>query len=163
MDKDIRQMLARLSSGEGLSQPPLSIEPLPHISGTSHPIDLSFKFSPSSFSGLLVDGFEDALSKGYVSFEQAEMSLQAFQAQAFNFPFVIVDPRIGVDVLRRKRSFLLLTIITFAASWNVTLQAKLENELKELLCKRLIMKGEKSLDLLQGLLVYINWYADHKI
>ena len=118
---------------------------------------MPFKLPSFQFSNVVFDGFQDAISKGYVTFEQAEISLQIFRAQASNFPFVVVDPTIALDILRRKRPFLLLSILAFAAQSNVELQAKLETELKESLARRLIMNGEKSLDLLQGLLVYLNW------
>ncbi|EXJ70962.1 uncharacterized protein A1O5_05955 [Cladophialophora psammophila CBS 110553] len=116
---------------------------------------------PFQFSNIVFDGFHDAISKGYVSFEQAEVSLQIFRGQACNFPFVVIDPTIGLDIFRRKRPFLLLSILTFAAQSNLALQQKLETELKESLSRRLIVEGEKSLDLLQGLLVYLNWYHFH--
>lgn len=161
LENKIEGILTRLSSGDSLLQQPsnpfiqVSKSPYPPSANTTFEIPL--KLPNFQFSNVVFDGFQDSISKGYVSFEQAELSLQAFQAQASNFPFVVVDPTIGLDILRRKRPFLLLSILTYAASWNLSLQRQLETELKASLCKKVIMDGEKSLDLLQGLLVYLNW------
>lgn len=99
---------------------------------------------------------DDCISKGIVSFEEVEESLKYFKSKAQAFPFVLC-PEEGVDNLRRERPFLLLAILTFAQGKNTRLQQALEHELKEGLGRRLIMNGEKSLDLLQGLLVYLAW------
>ena len=119
--------------------------------------EIPFDLPPFQFSNVIFDGFQDVISKGYVTSEQAEVSLRIFRSEASNFPFVVIDPTVPLDVLRRKRPFVLLAILTFAAQWSVPLQSKLEAELKESLCRKSIMNGEKTLDLLQGLLVYINW------
>jgi hypothetical protein len=109
------------------------------------------------FSKAVVDGLQDVISKGYVSLEQASVLLQRYRLEAYNFPFVILHPTTGIDLLRRNRPFLLLSILTFAAQDHLDLQRKLEEELKATFATKAIMNGEKSLDLLQGLLVYLNW------
>lgn len=165
MEEKIEGILARLSSGDNsnsvfttsrmITPAPSSPDPL----ARDATFQIPFKIPSFQFSNIVFDGFQDVISKGYVTFEQVEMSVRAFQAQAFNFPFVLVEPSLGLDILRRKRSFLLISILTFAADQNPALQSKLETELKDTLAKRVIVSGEKSLDLLQGLLVYLNWSA----
>ncbi len=161
LEHKIEGILTRLSVGDRASGQPVSpamrVSKIIHSPSANTNFEIPFKLPTFQFSDVVFDGFQDAISKGYVNFEQAELSLQAFQAQACNFPFVVVDPTIGLDILRRRRPFLLLSILTYAASWNLPLQKQLENELKGSLCKKVIMDGEKSLDLLQGLLVYLNW------
>jgi hypothetical protein len=109
------------------------------------------------FSNLVVDGLQDVISKGYVTFEQAEILLQRYRLEAYNFSFVVLHSATSIDLLRRKRPFLLLSILTFSAQDYPSLQRKLEEELKVTLATKAIIRGEKSLDLLQGLLVYLNW------
>jgi hypothetical protein len=46
-----------------------------------------------------------------------------------------------------------------ASSKEKKLQQSLEQELRSTLCSKVLLDGEKSLDLLQGLLVYLAWYA----
>ncbi|KUJ19994.1 uncharacterized protein LY89DRAFT_716459 [Mollisia scopiformis] len=104
------------------------------------------------------DKIQDVISKGIVNFVQAEQALRLFQANCSSFPFIIVPEGMSVDALRRHRPFLLLSILTFASSGDEKVQAKLEREMRENLSRRLIVNGERSLDLLEGLLVYIAWY-----
>ncbi|KIX97615.1 uncharacterized protein Z520_06393 [Fonsecaea multimorphosa CBS 102226] len=168
MEQRIQGILTRLASSEGsagrpshsrlITQTPANTHGLPFPLFTQTAYTMPVNLPPFQFSNIVFDGFQDAVSKGYVSFEQAEASLQMFQGEARNFPFVLIDPTMGLDIFRRRRPFLLLSILTFAAQWNLALQAKLEAELRESLSRRLIVEREKSLDLLQGLLVYVNWY-----
>jgi hypothetical protein len=99
----------------------------------------------------------DAVTKGLVTFEEAEDGLEFFRTQAHRFPFVIVSPRTTLDSLRREKPFLFLAILTFATQTRPKLQAELELELRESLSKRVVVNMEKSLDILQGLLVYLAW------
>ena len=128
--------------------PPLRTEPQKKIS----PLFADFAF-PSWTS----DDLQDVISKGLVNFDEAEESVRYFQTKAPNFPFVLVSPQTSLDLLRRERPFLLLSILAFGTQKNQSLQNKLEVELRESLSKRVIVNGEKSLDILQGLLIYLTW------
>jgi hypothetical protein len=114
-------------------------------------------FPDFSFPYSVVDDIQDVISKGVVSFDQAEQSLEIFRAKASSFPFVLVPPRMKLDSMRRQKPFFLLSILTLAAPMTSKCQSQLELELRETLSRRLIVKGEKSIDLLQGLLIYLNW------
>jgi hypothetical protein len=105
------------------------------------------------------DRVQDVISKGIVTFQQAEESVRLFRRRASSFPFVILPSYISLDCLRRERPFLLLAIITFAADYNVELQSRLDLELRETLARKVIVNGEKTLELLQGVLVYLKWSA----
>lgn len=105
------------------------------------------------------DPFNDVISKGLIPFEHAERSLQLFKSKASQFPFVLAPPNTSLDTLRRDRPFLLLAILAFAESANEKLQLQLELELRETLSKKVIVHGEKSLDILQGVLLYLAWYV----
>jgi hypothetical protein len=104
------------------------------------------------------DPFNDVISKGILDFGQAEQSVRFFQSKSSDFPFVLVPSKMTLDSLRREKPFLLLSILSFAAFSNEKLQLRLELELRESLSKRLIVHSEKSLDLLQGVMVYLAWY-----
>lgn len=110
-----------------------------------------------SFPHLVFDDIQDVLSKGILSFHDAEESLRVFRTKACNFPFVLVPPEMSLDSMRREKPFLLLTILTFGAQETFKLQRTLELEIREQLSRKMIVDGEKSLDLLQGLLVYLCW------
>lgn len=72
------------------------------------------------------------------------------------FPFVCL-PKEPASQLAQKRPFLLLAAITSASSTQPSIRASLDKQVKDTLSRRIVADGERSLDLLQGLLVYISW------
>jgi len=111
-----------------------------------------------SIPDLVFDNIQDVITKGIISFHDAENCLNSYQRMACNFPFVIIRPHTSLDSLRREKPFLLLAVLILGSRSLPKLQSTLDYELREMLSKKVIMNGEKSLDLLQGLLVYLNWY-----
>ncbi|KAE9374683.1 hypothetical protein N431DRAFT_543935 [Stipitochalara longipes BDJ] len=154
------------------SHPPIAVSPPElELQAFTHPISSSVSsvsFSRSDdfrsqqsqpvFAFPNFDQFNDVISRGIISTNQAEKSIRYFQSKASQFPFVLVPPKMGLEALRRERPFFLLSILSFAAHHNEKLQLRLELELRESLSKRVIVHCEKSLDLLQGVLVYLAWY-----
>lgn len=106
---------------------------------------------------LRIDPTMDVIEKDIVSFEQATDYLQVYDINRSNFPFVVIQQHESLDLLRRCKPFLLLAILTISARADRQQQIRLEIELRQSLSNKVIMKGEKSLDLLQGLLVYLCW------
>lgn len=105
----------------------------------------------------IFDNLQDAISKGFISLSQAEDALRVYRSKQKAFPFVVLPPNISLDSLRRQRPFLFLTVICCATEHNYKLQQHIELELRENLSRRILVNGEKSLDLLQGILVYLTW------
>lgn len=105
------------------------------------------------------DRLQDVISQGIIEFQVAEEYVRVFKTKAHTFPFVVIPPHMSLDALRRERPFLLLSILAYASDGNVRLQNQLELELRETLSRKIIVNCEKSLDLLQGLLVYLTWYG----
>lgn len=73
------------------------------------------------------------------------------------FPFVPILSHISAEELRRERPFLYLNILMIACP-NPARQRELSNAIKEYLADHIIMNGQRSLDLLQGLLVHLTWF-----
>lgn len=115
--------------------------------------------SPGIFPlpNLELGAVQDVITKGLVTFEEAENCLGFFRAQAHRFPFVLLRPGTPLSAIRRERPFLLLSVLAFATQANPKLQEQLELEVRESLSKRVVVNMEKSLDVLQGLLVYLAW------
>jgi len=61
-------------------------------------------------------------------------------------------------MMMRERPFLLLGIITAMAVNDPPVRHRLDAKFRKVLAQKTIEGDEKSLDLLQGLLVYIAWY-----
>ncbi|KAM0140925.1 hypothetical protein ACHAO1_002051 [Botrytis cinerea] len=106
-------------------------------------------------------GLHDVISKGIVSTKEAEDALKEFASRASAFPFVLLPPRSSLESLRHERPILLLAILANTSQSNLPVQHLLETELRETIASRTIMHGEKSIDLLQGILLYLAWYHYH--
>jgi hypothetical protein len=112
-----------------------------------------------SFPGMVFGNIQDVISKGILSFQEANEYLHRFRTKASNFPFVVVPLHMSLDSMRHDKPFLLLTILTWGAQETFKLQRTLELEIREQLSKRVIINGEKSMDLLQGVLIYLCWWV----
>ncbi|KAH0831781.1 hypothetical protein AYO21_06305 [Fonsecaea monophora] len=75
-----------------------------------------------------------------------------------HFPFVVIPPQTTAVALREEKPFLFRACITVAAQAEPSLLRQLADDLMRYIGEHMLMKGEKSLDLLQGLLVFSSWY-----
>lgn len=90
--------------------------------------------------------------------ETAERYLTIFKTKMTpHFPFVIVPPDVSVWQLRQEKPFLCLAILASASYENMPLQRTLGNEVKKVVASRMVIGGEISFELLQGLLVFLAW------
>lgn len=86
---------------------------------------------------------------------QAEELLESFRSRCSFFPFVLFRPGSSVQSLSRESPFLLLAILTIASGFDMQLQTQMNQEFKRVLSSEVVMEGRKSLDFLQGLLIYL--------
>lgn len=89
--------------------------------------------------------------------KEAEQLLSAFRSKAPFFPFVRIPPEATVPSLSRSSPFLLLAILTVASSPDPKLYHQMDHEFRRVLSSKVVVEGQKSLDFLQGMLVYIAW------
>jgi hypothetical protein len=90
--------------------------------------------------------------------------LNIFRSElAKHCPWVVVPLDTTSDELRQTRPLLFLSICVAAAYRDPPRQAELGRKFRDHLVSQLLPTGEKSLDLLQGLLVAINWYQFHTL
>ena len=71
---------------------------------------------------------------------------------------MVVPPTVSVEALRYDNPFLFLCIMAVTSFEDPILQRRLGPEIKKQICDRLVMGHEVSMDLLQGLLVFVAWY-----
>ncbi|KAL2064298.1 hypothetical protein VTL71DRAFT_4792 [Oculimacula yallundae] len=107
------------------------------------------------------DGEPTIVEKRRVTLSQAEDLLRSYRAKASFFPFVKIDPEATVPSLSRTSPFLLLAILTSASLQDLELHHQIDQEFRRVLSSKVLLAGQKSLDFLQGLLVYIAWYPAH--
>lgn len=86
-----------------------------------------------------------------------EHLLDRFRDMASYFPFVRLPYDCTATSMAEDRPFLLLAAVAAASSKYCHLQDALIRQFKESLSQRVVMDGEKDLDLLQGLLVHLAW------
>ncbi|KAJ9296563.1 hypothetical protein DTO271G3_5261 [Paecilomyces variotii] len=90
-----------------------------------------------------------------------EESLRAFRTHRLQFlPLIHIPATTTAQDLRRQSPFL-WRCITAVESKNAARQAALCVSIRELAAKRLLVDCDKSLDLLQGVLVYLAWVTFH--
>ena len=111
----------------------------------------------SSSSSLDSVAIEALLDRGILSVDECDLCLASFREMNSYFPFVIISPRATVPSMVRESPFLLLAVLATASLANKSLQITLDKEFRAALSQEVIVRGEKSLNILQGLLVYIAW------
>jgi hypothetical protein len=138
------------STSPQIQYPPKALKIFQNFGNHPFPLPLTPSFT-------IFDDLQDVISRGIVTPEKAEEAVRHFRTTASNSPFVIISPDTSLDYLRRQKPFLLLTILAMATIHNMKLQKLLDQEIRDTLGRRVFMSGEKSLDLLQGVLVYLTW------
>jgi hypothetical protein len=83
--------------------------------------------------------------------------LSAFRHKAPFFPFIIIPEEATVSSLSRTSPFLLLAILTIASGMDTPLNYQMDQEFRRILSEKVVAEGQKSLDFLQGILLYIAW------
>jgi hypothetical protein len=89
--------------------------------------------------------------------EDAFLLLEFRTSMAPQFPFVVIPPEATSESLRRERPMLWKAVLTAASCFDPARQEAMGWELIEEFSTRLLLKAEKSLDLIQALLVHLAW------
>ncbi|KAJ4346144.1 hypothetical protein N0V95_005647 [Ascochyta clinopodiicola] len=92
-----------------------------------------------------------------ISFIHMQMLVDIYRTMADYFPFVTLPNDCASRVLFQQRPILMFAVLVVASYDSVLLQLTLSREFRKVVTVK-VMNGEKSLDLLQGLLVFIAWH-----
>ncbi|KAF7901483.1 hypothetical protein EAF00_003704 [Botryotinia globosa] len=101
------------------------------------------------------------ISSRKLTLSQATYLLDSYIPKLPFFPFVTLPANPTIRTLSQQCPFLLLAILTTAATPHPYLHHQLDQEFRRVLSLKLIVESQKSLDYLLGLLVYIAWYPVH--
>jgi branched-subunit amino acid transport protein AzlD len=93
-----------------------------------------------------------------LSIMEAKKLLKVYQSMSKLFPFVVVPETETVQSMSRHSPFLLMAILSAACNQDMQLHNGLDHEFRRIMGSEIIAAGKKSLDFLQGLLVYTCWY-----
>jgi hypothetical protein len=116
-------------------------------------------------SGVLSTSFEqsafDNAIHDIVSVQQADFLVAEYhQTFAARFPYVII-PEGATSLALRQTSPMLFLAILVTTSWRIRgQQDQLNQVFLKALGTRLITEGDRDMDLLRGLMVYLNWSAN---
>ena len=102
-------------------------------------------------------GAQPLIQQRKVTLNQAEKLLTAFKKKAHFFPFVQISDEATVPSLSRTTPFLLLAMLSAASMSDPQLNYQIDYEFRRVLSLKVVVEGRKSLEYLQGLLVYIAW------
>ncbi|KAH6986653.1 hypothetical protein EDB80DRAFT_181444 [Ilyonectria destructans] len=124
---------------------------------TSSPMTC-FPTPPSSHS----HSIQSLHAKPQFNLESADDLLSSFRVMLPYFPCIDLKPEVTVLSLAASRPFVLLAILA-AASGSRTLQGHslYDEEFRKVLGVKVVTGGEKSIELLQGMLIYCAWYPFH--
>ena len=100
-----------------------------------------------------------SLSRGLEpSVEEAEDCLQTFRTRMIQYsPFLVFPASTTAQQLRSDRPFLWLCIMGISSK-SSTQQEAIDNEIRLIVAREMLMEAKSNLDLLLGLLTYIAWY-----
>ncbi|EWC47726.1 hypothetical protein DRE_02926 [Drechslerella stenobrocha 248] len=104
---------------------------------------------------------EDVIGRNMVTEAEAEQYLATFGEMLLHFPFYVIPAGTTVKSLRRDKPILLLAILTAASSSNRRVQSALERDFRKVYSEKLVVNGEKSLELLLAGMVYLAWFHCH--
>lgn len=96
--------------------------------------------------------------KPQFNLSSAETLLESFRKMLSNFPCIVLEDGDTVPHLANTRPFVLLAILA-AASGSKTLQGHslYDEEFRKVLGLKFVASGERTLELLQGILIYCAW------
>ncbi|QGA20794.1 hypothetical protein EYB26_008502 [Talaromyces marneffei] len=97
----------------------------------------------------------------HITMSQVDTMVQSYQLKTAYFPFISIPENITAETLCQKWPFLLLSILVISSADEPILQKALDERFRKVLATRVVMQGEKSLDYLHGLLVYLSWHPTH--
>ncbi|KAI8938400.1 hypothetical protein NX059_004296 [Plenodomus lindquistii] len=92
-----------------------------------------------------------------ISLAHMQMLLETYRVMVDAFPFVPLPKECSCQDLIHQRPMLMLAVLTVSSHDSARLQTTLSREFRKIIMIK-VMNGDKSLDLLQSLLVFIAWH-----
>lgn len=102
----------------------------------------------------------DAIDRGLVDLDAASAAFDRYvNKMAVEMPMVVFPPGTSMSDVRRQKPALFLAIVAIAIGpFKKEVQISLITEIYQMIADRVVVKGEKSLELVQALLVLVIWY-----
>ena len=139
-----------LTSGEGVSR---ESEGSPFQDASPNASHVTSSSTYCEEASVSVDVFQ----LGIITVHEAEVLLDASLLEYGDFPWVVLPSRLPLDLFRREKPILLLSLLALASRRQALLHDSLVREFKNIISAKVIMDGSPDLDLLQSLLLYLAW------
>ena len=97
------------------------------------------------------------VTKDMVDLDRAELLMTEFRDMTPFFPFVVLSPGTTAQSMSLHKPMLFLAILMTTSYSDRQLQVALEEHYRRELATRVFVNGQKSLDHLQSILVYLAW------
>ncbi|KAF5000531.1 hypothetical protein FGRMN_1698 [Fusarium graminum] len=95
----------------------------------------------------------------FLTIAEAQTLLDNYRTKAVqHFPFIPIASDIAASSLKETKPFLFMSIMATMKFDNCTIQRQMGEEVRIQAHQRVLLESESSLELLQGLLVYLAWY-----
>jgi len=92
--------------------------------------------------------------------QESDRLLNVFRKQfSPRFPFVIIPRNISADELRIQKPWLLKTVIMVASQGDRARQIEMVRKMNMEIAEAMLVRGERSLDMLEGLILFNSWYV----
>ncbi|CZR44433.1 uncharacterized protein FPRO_14186 [Fusarium proliferatum ET1] len=109
--------------------------------------------------GLTLQGTLDVVDRGFLSLPEAQSLLDNYRNKAVeHFPFVPISSDTTIASLRATKPFLFMCIVATMKFDNCNIQHQIGEEIRNQAHQRVLMQSESTLEILQGLLIYLSWY-----
>ena len=100
---------------------------------------------------------EFLISEGHLSIEEIERFIGNFRDMSHYFPFVTIPHDATVYTMLKDRPLLLHAALAVATPSEVHLQKVLEKSFKEVMLRKLVLEAQKTIDILQSILICVAW------
>ncbi|KIW90554.1 uncharacterized protein Z519_09201 [Cladophialophora bantiana CBS 173.52] len=84
--------------------------------------------------------------------------LSKYQKMCAYSPFVLTPEKVSIEELAANQPFTLHAILMVSSDENKDLQRMLEKSFRDQILRTVMIDGERSIDLLMALIVYLGWY-----
>ena len=128
--------------------------------GSSEETKLSPGTASTGWPALIPRSTEgDIIDRGLITVAKAaELFSRYKESMVRHFPAVVFAPSMSFMELRRTKPYLFLAVMAAAASEMSGLQRVLHKDLVQLIAQKVVVAGEKNLELVQALHVAVIWY-----
>jgi len=117
------------------------------------------KKSPAAKNASLGADYVDIVERGIITLDIADELFARYNDEMIlHLPGVVFPPSMKANDLRQEKPLLFLAVMAAAAAARASLQRTLVKELMEIFGQKVICNGEKSLEIVQALLVSVMWY-----